>query len=318
MSKGHVVLAARGSTPLPFKATFSAATPGLTAYRYVAAVKTASEYFYVAELRVNGAYPGAPPPVVPPVPALWKEAGVWVWKPAAFSPGDLGAAAKAGSFKWITVQVHDGVVVQSDAESAFASGWIDAMRSLGFKVGGWGPLRTSPEDEAKVASDLVAKWKLDFYVADAEAEYKYTAPDGSFSPEEFGRSARFVKAFRALQPTLPAAVSSYGRADLADLDWKAWRTGGFVYMPQAYWNEDLIYQPSACMDAAVKLGWARSTVFPTIGIWGGGARKYVSADEYVADLEKASVVGFSVYLGESMPFGEWAELGKGISAGLAR
>src|SRR5207302_1833233 len=107
--------------------------------------------------------------------------------------------------------------------------------------------------EAKLAAQLVTKWGFDFYVADAENEYKYSLGPGMFSPEQFGRSKRFVTAFRALQPRLPAAISSYGRADLCDIDWQAWRDQGCVYLPQAYWNEDAIYQPSACVTGANKL-----------------------------------------------------------------
>ncbi|MBI3725581.1 discoidin domain-containing protein [bacterium] len=321
MSKSHVVLATQDSSTLPFKSTFSATIMRSTAYRYVAAVKTTSEYFYVTELRVKGAFSGSPVPGTPPppsVPKLWGGAGVWVWHPDAFAPSVHGAAAKKAGFLWVTVQIHDGLTTIKETEDAFAAGWIGALRSMGFLVGGWAPVRTSPEEEAALGASLVKKWGLDFYIADAEAEYKYTAPDGSWDPVAYARSDKFVKAFRVAAPDLPAAVSSYGRADLADLDWKAWRTGSFVYMPQAYWNEYDIYEPTLCMDAAVKLGWSKSEVFPTIGIWGGGARKYVSAAEYVADMLTAKVVGFSLYLGESMPTEEWPVLGAGITAGLAR
>jgi hypothetical protein len=159
---------------------------------------------------------------------------------------------------------------------------------------------------------------FDFYIADAEAEYKYTAPSGAFDATAYGRSKRFVAEFRKLMPKLPAALSTYGRADLCDIDWAAWRDAGFVYMPQSYWNEFDIYQPSLCMSGAVKAGWAKDQVFPTIGIWGGGQRQYVSAADYVADLKKAGVVGFSFYVAESMALSEWDVFGPAIAGGLAR
>ncbi len=54
MSQGHVVLCSQGSTPLAYQATFTCAVTDTTAYRYVAAVKTANEYFFITELQVFG------------------------------------------------------------------------------------------------------------------------------------------------------------------------------------------------------------------------------------------------------------------------
>ncbi|MCU0951630.1 MAG: discoidin domain-containing protein [Burkholderiaceae bacterium] len=53
----YVVLAAQGATALPFEGVFEAAPTDTGSYRYVRAVKTAAEWFFVAELVVRGEAP---------------------------------------------------------------------------------------------------------------------------------------------------------------------------------------------------------------------------------------------------------------------
>ena len=120
----------------------------------------------------------------------------------------------------------------------------------GLSVGGWGVLRAEPEQEADLAHRLLDQYGLDFYIANAEAEYKFSNDDGQ-SNERFGRSQRFVEQFRALEPEMPAAVSSYCRADRADIDWTAWRGSGFAFLPQAYVNDlGSVISPAACVEGA--------------------------------------------------------------------
>jgi hypothetical protein len=54
MAQGHVVLARVGAEGLPHQATGTFSVSDPTPYRYVAVVKTASEYFFISELRVLG------------------------------------------------------------------------------------------------------------------------------------------------------------------------------------------------------------------------------------------------------------------------
>ncbi len=253
-----------------------------------------------------------------PVAGPWEKAGLWCVNTDGFSTQLHGDLMVKNKISWVAVLVHDGLTENARNAGYFQSGWIAQLRAKGVAVGAWGVQRTDPEGEAKLAAKLVQKWGFDFYIADAEAEYKYTSPSGAFDAVAYGRSKRFVAAFRALMPKLPAALSTYGRADMCDIDWAAWRGAGFVYLPQTYWNEFDIYQPSECVKGAVKAGWPKNQVFPTIGIWGGGQRKYVSAADYVADLKKGGTVGFSVYVGESMALSEWDVFGPAVAAGLAR
>ncbi len=185
-------------------------------------------------------------------------------------------------------------------------------------VGGWGALRARPVEEAGLASALVERYALDFYIADAEAEYGYSGPDGVDS-ERYGRSRRFVEAFRALRPTLPAGLSSYCRPDQHDLDWGAWSSAGFVFLPQAYVNDfGRGATPKACVDAA-RSYFPAASVHPTIGMY-PGIRRSFRAEGYVGLLAQAGTVGFSVYLAETrMTPDEWDELGEAIAKrGIAR
>lgn len=83
--------------------------------------------------------------------------------------------------------------------------WLYRFRlASGLPVGGWGVLRTEPEAEARLGSDLVARDGLDLYVAKPEVEYEFSAADGQ-SHERSGRSSRF---FLAETP-------------MTDADWRA-------------------------------------------------------------------------------------------------
>lgn len=246
---------------------------------------------------------------------VWKGAGAFVWNAEAF-PSDIAVEQlKKQGVKWVTLQITDGMTVNAQTERELARGYIDKLHKAGIQVGFWGVNRTEPEAEAKLNAELVKKWGADFYIANAEIEYKYTSGDGSPDPEAFGRSKRFIDAFRAELPDLPAGVSSYGRTDLADLDWKAWREAGFDWLPQTYLNDDAIYDPALSVEAAVKDGWPRDQVHPTIGIWGGGRGRVVSPQEYAESLRRSGATGFSTYLAETMSPEEWNALGAEIAKG---
>ena len=129
-----------------------------------------------------------------------------------------------------------------------------------------GSLAHKPEREADLAHGLLDQYGLDFYIANAEAEYKFSNDDGQ-SNERFERSQRFVDQFRALEPDMPAAVSSYCRADKADIDWNAWRSSGFAFLPQAYVNDlGSAISPAACVEGAAAF-FAPDAVHPTVGMY---------------------------------------------------
>jgi hypothetical protein len=249
--------------------------------------------------------PSTPPPSVS---MSWQAAGAFVWHETDISPEALGVELRDAGFGWVALRVHDGLT-----EDPVDGDWIGRFRrASGLPVGGWGVLREHPALEAALANELVARHSLDFYVANAEAEYGFTGPDG-LSEERFGRSRAFVDAFRREQADLPAGLSSYCRPDLHDLDWEAWRDGGFVFLPQAYVNDFGFHAaPTACAEAAESV--FGSAVHPTIGSY-EGVRASVSPERYTRLLDRAGTLGFSVYLAETGMTGhEWRVLGESIGA----
>lgn len=264
--------------------------------------------------------PSRPPPPASdrrgrPGRAGWEGAGAFVWHETDVAPETLASELRDNGFSWVAVLLHDGAALDP-----VEGEWVSRFRAAApdLAVGGWGVLRDDPEREAELAHRLVARHGVDFYIANAEAEYKLTSDDGQ-SAERFGRSQRFVAAFRALDPALPAAVSSYCRADTQDLDWDAWRRAGFAFLPQAYVNDfGNAASPAAC--AAAAAGFFRAeAVHPTVGTY-RGQNGAPSPERYASLLAEAGTVGFSVYLAETrMDAHAWHVLGDAIATlGIAR
>lgn len=312
------------------KARLAQATGGAERQRVEAEVRIAeaqvrSEYSRRAVLNAGPSRAKAPAPVEKTAPVanahpaagapVWKTPGMFVWHAGAF-PADIAVEKlKAQGIKWVALQITDGMTVNDETTRELQAGYIQKLHAAGIQVGFWGVNRNEPEAEARLAADQVKQWGADFYIANAEFEYKYTDPQGKPDPVAFERSKRWVDTFRKALPDLPASISSYGRADMADLDWKVWRDNGFDWLPQAYLNEFDINDPKLCVDGAVKAGWPRDRVHPTLGIWGGGQSRIVSAAEYVERLRAAGSVGFSSYLAEQTPESDWHVLGQAIAQG---
>jgi hypothetical protein len=255
------------------------------------------------------------PPLPPPArPMSWQAAGAFVWHETDVDPGLLGATLRDNGFGWVAVYLHDGAT-----EDPVEADWVRRFRvASGLPVGGWGVLRAEPVREASLADALVRRYALDFYIANAEAEYGYTGPTG-LDGVRYQRSQRFTDAFRGLQPSLPAGLSSYCRADMHDLDWAAWRRNGFVFLPQAYVNDfGAEVTPAACARGAREF-FPLDGVHPTIGMHPGQSASLAAA-AYAPLLARAGTTGFSVYLAETrMTPEEWRSLGSAIATlGIAR
>jgi hypothetical protein len=252
-----------------------------------------------------------PEPSTPPPPSIgfaWSHGGAFVWHETDLDPGALGEMLRAAGFGWVAVRVQDGL-----SEDPVQDDWVYRFRGAsGLPVGGWGVLRTDPEQEAALADRLLARYGLDFYIANAETEYEFSGPTGPDS-ERSGRSARFIRAFRSRRPApFPAGLSSYCNASLHDLEWSAWRRAGFAFLPQAYVNDfgDGAAPPTCA--AAARGFFAASSVHPTIGVY-EGQRGTVGLARYIDLLDAAGTVGFSVYLAETrMTEADWSTLGAAI------
>jgi hypothetical protein len=238
---------------------------------------------------------------------IWQGAGAFVWHETDVAPEALGRELRRSGFSWVAVLVHEGTDLDP-----LQKGWVERVRAVsGLAVGAWGVLRTRPDAEAELADRLVREHSLDFYIANAEAEYKYTGDDGQ-SRERYERSRRFAERFRALAPDVPAAVSSYCRADTQDLDWAAWREARFVFLPQAYVNDfGSAATPAACAKGALPF-FDADAIHPTVGMYTGqdGAATVRRYAELLAD---AGTLGFSVYLAETrMESSDWRAFGQAI------
>ena len=244
----------------------------------------------------------------------WDAAGAFIWHETDISPEALAQEMKSAGFGWVAVFLHNGLSVDP-----VESDWVGRFRAAsGLAVGGWGALQAHPAQEAALASSLLGRYGLDFYVADAEAPYAFSGPSGP-SHQRYGRSRTFVDAFRRLRPGFPLAVSSYCRPDQHDLDWRAWADAGAAFLPQAYVNDfGAAVNPAVCAQASLGF-FAADAVHPTVGMHPGESAS-LSARRYTALLMSATTVGFSVYLAETrMTPDQWSAFGQAISQqGIAR
>lgn len=115
-------------------------------------------------------------------------------------PWHLAEELQASHFTWVALHVHNGL-----NGIGIDPLWVSALREHGLLVGGWGTEEQHPLIDAVLADLAVRANDLDFYIADAEAPYEANHGGG-------WRSKTFVAAFRSLQPTLPAALTTYGGA----------------------------------------------------------------------------------------------------------
>ncbi|MGE5691258.1 MAG: hypothetical protein ACM33B_11955 [Pseudomonadota bacterium] len=240
----------------------------------------------------------------------WSGAGAFVLSEGNIDPRTLALQLKANNFRWAAVIIHDGVTVDPIDAS-----WIQRFRAAAGSsvlLGGWGVMRDQPEAEAALAAQLLDRYDFPFYVANAELEYKYSGDDG-YSGERYGRSGRFVRAFRDRLPTMVAALSSYCHASRQDIDWAVWRDAGFDFLPQAYVNDfGADFGPDKCAEAAAG-AFPMDRVHPTLGTYPSSYR--VTADQYVTMLSQSPTTGFSLYLAEvDMTPTKWKTYGKAARA----
>lgn len=204
-------------------------------------------------------------------------------------------------FTWIAFHVDD--VGTLDWTSAH---WLQVMRDRGLQVGAWGAEGTNAIASAAIADFAVRTYGFGFYIADAEAPYM-----GKHTSAGWDRSPTFVRAFRALQPTIPAALVTLGAAKapyVLPIDFAAWRNGGFDLLPEAYYNQYPGYRPDLTVAHAQRAGWPLSAVHPVIGVY-----HHYPAGKYVPLLQNLGTQGFSVFLGDYMTPADYTAL-SGIAA----
>jgi hypothetical protein len=231
-------------------------------------------------------------------PDLFDGAGVFIDNPGNLpGPGALVSELQTNHFTWIAFHVNNGLV-QSD----IPMDWIDLLRAHGIAVGGWGYEDGRPLIEAVLADIAVRRYGLDFFIADAEAPYEQTKTLHGWS-----RSRTFVDEFRTLEPTLPAALTTYGAATapfVLPIDYATWRDAGFDLLPQAYYNQfPKAYRPDMTVAHSLRAGWPLDRVHPVLGVY----RHYAAAN-YIPLMAGLGTRGFSVFLADQATAADYAAL----------
>jgi len=229
---------------------------------------------------------------------VFDGAGVFLDNPLNL-PGPWGLAdeLEANHFSWIAFHVTNGFN-QIDIDPM----WISVFRAHGIEVGGWGYEDSAALIDAVLAHLAIQRYGLDFYIADAESPYEQTKKLRGWK-----NSATFTRVFRSLEPTLPAAMTTYGAAEapfVLPIDFASWRNAGFDLLPQAYYNQfPKQYRPDLTVEHAQRAGWPLDRVHPVIGVY----RKYPAAN-YVPLLEPLQTHGFSVFLADQATAADYAAL----------
>src|SRR5438093_13511988 len=95
---------------------------------------------------------------------MLEQPGLFVWN-AQNLPGFLPEEMKAGGFRWMAIDLHDGLelVEKTDYRALIAE-----YRAKSLDVAGWGVLRTQPKEEADLGGDLSAQCDAHTLIAHRE------------------------------------------------------------------------------------------------------------------------------------------------------
>lgn len=220
---------------------------------------------------------------------VFDGAGVFIDNPGNFpGPAALADELQRDHFSWIALHAHNGIW----DSRAIPHDWVTTMRAHGLAVGLWGWEDSNPWLAAQLAVYQVRQVGADFYIADAEWDYERAPHTGGWY-----RSQIFAQTFRQYEPTLPAAMTTFGAADppwVLPIDYAAWRNAGFELLPQAYYNQfPKVDRPDMTVAHAERAGWSVTQVHPVIGVYG-----HYPAARYIPMLQAAGTQGYSVYLGD--------------------
>jgi hypothetical protein len=216
--------------------------------------------------------PPTPTPMPPSAPAPLKGKGWYIWVINSCDEGDadvIATKAQAAGLTHVLIKVAHGpnpyrynIITTGDRVEPL----VRALRAIpGFQVWGWQYIYgEQPEDEARIAVDLVQQYQLDGFVINAEKEFKRA----QIKPN----APRYCNALRqhledAQLQDLPLALSSY-RYPIThnDFAWGPFLDVCTIMMPQVYWvtkgTPDPVGNLRSCLSQYEELGW-NGTVIPT-------------------------------------------------------
>lgn len=231
--------------------------------------------------------------------SVFNGAGVFVDDVGNFpGPWSLAQTLQDNGFTWVALHGHNGIWKTRAPNEQ----WVAVMREYGLKVGLWGWEDSNPWLSAQLAVFECRLIACDFYIADAEFDYLRRAHTAGWY-----RSRIFATTFRQYEPTLPAALTTFGAAEspwVLPIDYAAWRDNGFDLLPQAYYNQfPKVYRPDQTVAHALRAKWPLDRVHPVIGVY----RKYPAAN-YVPLLRAAGATGYSVFLADQATAADYAAL----------
>jgi len=152
----------------------------------------------------------------------------------------IGALADAGKIQWITpIMAPDQSSVQTNRQEWAA--WRKRMPNVLFMpwiVGG-----DDPEEDAANASWVVSNYPSDGVVMNCEKSYESTGKwRGRILTERMMSDPKLTT-----QPKLLSSPST--PAERFDMDYRTFERAGFLFGPQAYWNEYPAATPKALYDS---------------------------------------------------------------------
>ena len=156
-------------------------------------------------------------PTLPPPsrPMSWLAAGAFVWHETDVDPGLLGEALRDNGFGWVAVYLHDGVT-EDPVEADWVRRFRARQRSADRRLGSAPDRSAARRRDSRTSSCAATAWTS---TSRTRRPSTGTAGRPARTARDTGARPPSSTAFRRLQPTLPAGLSSYCRADMHDLDW---------------------------------------------------------------------------------------------------
>ena len=252
-----------------------------------------------------------------PLKTFWQGLGVWMHQPQNFDPTYFGKLLKQNGWTWVALKIHHRLNKnEGSVLAALNNDWVGACTREGVIVGGWGVNEDAPEREANLVNELGYRYKLKFYIADAEGPHKSDWPHGNAR-----RSDVFARHFRILRPRWPLGFSTFGAGegnnllgDVKDdnrgpMHFSPWYRAGAHFLPQTYPNEfGHVYEPVRCVEQALAARWPIARVHPVIGIYNGWHAHDYAARLITVKSRFPAFKGFSSFTAESMREEDYTEL----------
>ncbi|HML40363.1 MAG TPA: SH3 domain-containing protein [Bellilinea sp.] len=156
--------------------------------------------------------------------------GFMIWKatdPEMVAPAALATLAATAGFRHLEIKIADG---PAGYNLAYLRELVSACHALGVEVWGWQYVYgVFPAQEAERAKYIMAEYKLDGFLIDAEVEYKLAGA---------GAAKFYMARLRDGWNGKPIALCTYRFPTLhPEFPWDAFADQADFFAPQMYWVE---------------------------------------------------------------------------------